>query len=184
MSHESNRRQPEPIDPKGAHRLAEQIGEFILEFSEFEGMFAYDVATLMLQSSNGDDLGRILNSTVGYGAKVRLFDLLCNHLGYQIVDHEFKEATYELDELVSDLRRVGSTRNRLVHDEMWPSKTFEVAGRVRLKRTGDPHDDGWLTSVYPEDIAAARGAVKKAKDSLVKFMLAVHHDMRQKKKTK
>lgn len=183
MSYESNRRPPELIDPDGAHKLAEQIGEFILEFSEFEGMFAYDVATLMVQSSSGDDLGRILNSTVGYGAKVQMFNLLCNHLGFQTVDHEFKEETYDLEELVKDLRRVGSTRNRLVHDEMWPSATFEVANRVRLKRSGDPHDDGWLTSVYPEDIAAARGAVKKARESLVKFMLAVHHDMRQKKNT-
>jgi hypothetical protein len=151
-----------------------------LEFSDLEGTLAYDVAQLLAKSrSVGDDVF-VINDVLNYGSKIHLFDGICRIRGHEKVT-DYMGNEFPLKDVVSMLKRVGASRNRLVHDEMWASSSFGSARVVRLSKKGNPlgEGDGWLGDIFPETVQVARDELKKAKDSLVKFMLALDWTIRQ-----
>jgi hypothetical protein len=164
-------------NPEIAGALSDQLGRFILEFSELEATLSYDIGQLFVGSSNAGDEGFIINDVLMFGSKVSLFDGLCRMKGYEEVDDWRDIPPYKLKDVVTLLREAGASRNRFVHDEMWASSSFGSAKIVQLSKKGNPwgeNDDGWLGNVDPETIQTARDQITKAKDALVTFMIALN----------
>lgn len=164
--------------------LADRIGRFIIEFNDLESYLAFDIANLISGSRDGDDTGRILNGTVMYGAKIKLWAALCRHHDFLEVTDELERNTYKLKTVVRKLEEIGAARNRLVHDETWPSSDGDHARVVRLNREGDPHGKGWLGDLFTENVDLGRDRIKKAMDLLSKFMLATQAEQRRRTQSK
>ena len=171
-------------EPEKAGALSDQLGRFIFEFSDLEGTLAYDVATLLTRSRSASDDAFVINDVLTFGAKVHLFDGICRMRGHErIADYMNRE--YLLNDVVSLLKGIGASRNRFMHDEMWSSSSFGSARVVQLSKKGNPYGegDGWLGDIYPETVQVARDELKKGKDALVKFMLALDWTLKQKDST-
>lgn len=164
--------QPEPIDTSQGHRLAEELGEFLLAFSKLEGLLAFSNSMLLFRDTRHESEGRIIAVHMGFRQKVDMFQMLCNHIALDEAANFLGTETYGVKQVVSSLREAGKARNRYAHDEIEASSTVESATVFKPRRKGDPHGEGWLNFIEPEDVSKNRKIVDDARQLLNAFTLA------------
>ena len=170
---ERRREKREKREPGGRYKLAETMGEDIIDFSLLESHLGYVRSIVLFKDGNHESEGRILGDNMAFGQKVNALDMLCREKRISAVDHWREDGKISRKHVVSELRRCGTERNRLVHDEIEPSANAEVANIFRLNKKGAPDRDGWRTVVIPEDFMKIRRVFQDTDRLLADFLHSV-----------